>query len=71
MGLIRKSLHIATAGAVAPNSKKQRVAKQQLAALQGKSEAEVRRAGGRYEHSIGAMRAKSRARYDVNGPREV
>ena len=60
MGLIRKGLHIATVGGIAPNSKKQRVAKQQLAALQGKSEAEVRRAGGRYEHSIGAELARSR-----------
>lgn len=54
MGLIRKSLHIATVGAVAPNSKKQRNQRQLLAAAQGKSDAEVRRAGGRYEHSLGA-----------------
>jgi hypothetical protein len=50
MGLIRKSLFLGTGGLIAPNSKKQRTAKQQLAALQGKSDAEVRRAGGRYEH---------------------
>lgn len=55
MGLIRKSFHVATVGAVAPNSKKQRVAKQQLAALQGKTPAQVRRAGGRYEHSVGSV----------------
>ena len=54
MGLIRKSLHIATVGVVAPNSKKQRNQRQLLAAAQGKSDAEVRRAGGRYEHSLGA-----------------
>jgi len=54
MGVIRKSLHVATVGAVAPNSKKQRNQRQLLAAAQGKSDAEVRRAGGRYEHSLGA-----------------
>ena len=54
MGLIRKSLHIATVGVVAPNSKKQWNQRQLLAAAQGKSDAEVRRAGGRYEHSLGA-----------------
>jgi hypothetical protein len=47
MGLIRKALFIGTAGAVAPNSKKQRVAKQTLAAVQGKSTAEVEHAGTR------------------------
>jgi hypothetical protein len=54
MGLIRKSLHIATVGAVAPNSKKQRNQRQLLAAAQGKSDVEVMRTGGRYEHSLGA-----------------
>jgi hypothetical protein len=51
VGLIRKSLHVASLGAVAPNSRKQRVALQQLAALQGKSPEEVRRVGGRLQHS--------------------
>jgi hypothetical protein len=54
MGLIRKSLHVATLGAVSPTSKKQRVASQTLAAIQGGTPAQVRRAGGRYQHSIGA-----------------
>jgi len=52
MGLIRKALHVATVGAVAPNSKKQRVAKQTLVAIQGGSPSQVRRAGGRYEHGV-------------------
>ena len=47
MGLIRKSLYLGTGGVVAPHSRKQRVAMKQLAALQGRGEAEVRRAGGR------------------------
>lgn len=55
MGLIRKSLFLASGGIVAPNSKKQRNQRQSLAAAQGKSDAEVRRAGGRYEHSLGAV----------------
>jgi len=55
MGLIRKSLFLGTGGIVAPNSKKQRAQKQVLAALQGQSPEQVRRAGGRYEHSLGAF----------------
>jgi len=49
MGLIRRSLHIATGGMVAPNSKKQKLIRQQLAALQGKTPEEVKRTGGRLE----------------------
>jgi hypothetical protein len=47
MGLIRGSLHILTSGAVSAKSKKQRMAAMQLAALQGRTEAEIRAAGGR------------------------
>ena len=47
MGLIRGSLHILTQGAVSAKSKKQRMAAMQLSALQGRSAAEVRAAGGR------------------------
>ena len=47
MGLIRKSLFAASGGLVAPNSKKQRRQLQILAAMQGATPAEVRRAGGR------------------------
>jgi hypothetical protein len=47
MGLIRGALHLATYGAVSPKSKKQRMASRQLAAMQGKSEAEVKIAGSR------------------------
>jgi hypothetical protein len=49
MGLIRKSLFLGTGGLVAPNSKKQRQQKQMLAAMQGATPSEVRRAGGRYD----------------------
>jgi hypothetical protein len=49
MGLIRKSLYLGTGGVVAPNSRKQRMALKQLAALKGRSEAEIRRAGSRYD----------------------
>jgi hypothetical protein len=54
MGLLRKALHITTVGVIAPNSTKQRVAKQTLVAIQGGSPAQVRRAGGRYEHGPAA-----------------
>ncbi|MDA8322601.1 MAG: SHOCT domain-containing protein [Actinomycetota bacterium] len=47
MGLIRKSLYLTTGGLVAPNSRKQRIQMQQLAALQGATDEEVRRRGGR------------------------
>ena len=47
MGLIRGSLHIFTYGAVSAKSKKQRMASMQLAALQGKSPAAIKAAGGR------------------------
>ncbi len=46
---------MATVGAVAPNSKKQRNQRQILAAVEGKSDAEIRRAGGRYEHSLASV----------------
>lgn len=49
VGLIRKSLYLASGGIVAPNSKKQRRQAQILAALQGRSPKEVKRAGGRYD----------------------
>lgn len=49
MGFIRKTLFAVTGGAVSPNSKKQRLQMQVVAAAQGKSEEEVRRAGGRRE----------------------
>lgn len=49
MGLIRKSLYLGTGGLVAPNSKKQRQQAQILAAMQGATPKEVRRAGGRYD----------------------
>jgi hypothetical protein len=47
MGFIRKTLFTATMGAVAPYSRKQRVAAQTLAAVAGKSREEVERAGTR------------------------
>jgi hypothetical protein len=59
MGIIRKGLHVASVGAVAPNSKKQRVAKQTLVAVQGGTPAQVRPAGGRYEHSLASLSSGS------------
>jgi hypothetical protein len=47
MGLIRKSLFLGTGGIVAPNSQKQRLARQALVAARGGSEQEIRRAGSR------------------------
>ena len=47
MGLIRKSLFLGTGGLVAPNSRKQRLQMQQLAALPGGTQQEIRRRGGR------------------------
>jgi hypothetical protein len=49
MGLIRKSLYLGTGGLVGPNSKKQRLQMQQLAALQGATPQEIKRRGGRYD----------------------
>jgi hypothetical protein len=62
MGLIRRSLHIATGGAIAPNSKKQRLIRQHLAELRGKTPEEVRRARGRFEyaHPVGPYKKYSK-----------
>ena len=49
VGLIRKSLYLGTGGVVSPSSKKQRYAKQTLAAIQGGTPEQIRRAGGRYD----------------------
>jgi hypothetical protein len=59
MGLIRGALNLATFGAVASRSKKQRTAAMTLAATQGKSEEEVRIAGGRSFDAVN--RADARA----------
>jgi hypothetical protein len=59
MGLIRGALSLATFGAVASRSKKQRVAAMTLAATQGKSEQEVQIAGGRSFDAVN--RADARA----------
>jgi hypothetical protein len=61
MGLIRKTLHVATLGAVAPDSRKQRVAAQTLGALQGETPAQVRRIGTRTAHSVPAYVAQRQA----------
>ena len=50
MGIIRKSLYLASGGLVAPNSRKQKLAMQQLAALQGATPEEVRRRGARSDY---------------------
>src|SRR5262249_5728135 len=49
VGLIRKSLYLGSGGLVSPNSKKQRRQIQMIKAMQGASDAEIRRAGGRYD----------------------
>jgi hypothetical protein len=69
MGIVRKSLFVGTGGLVAPNSKKQRNQRQILAALQGKSAAEVRRAGGRYEHVTPGWQAIGAAATAATRPR--
>jgi hypothetical protein len=80
MGLIRKSLHVATVGAVAPNSKKQRVAKRTLVAIQGGTPEQVRRAGGRYEYSLASLlgggsrhprRSRVESRWGARDPKVV
>jgi hypothetical protein len=64
MGFIRTLLSIGTGGAVADRSRKQRVQAQILAATQGKSEAEVGRAGARHPHSLRNARAARKPRGD-------
>lgn len=59
MGLIRGALNLATFGAVASRSKKQRVAAMTLAAAQGKSEQEVRIAGGRSFNAVNRANARA------------
>jgi hypothetical protein len=51
MGLIRKTLRATTLGAVASRSHKQRTQAQILAAVQGKTAAEIEIAGGRGSES--------------------
>jgi hypothetical protein len=65
MGFIRKTLSLSTAGAVAPYSRKQRVAAQTLAVIQGKCVAEVERTGTRREYlhgNVGGVSASAAAR---------
>ena len=59
MGLIRKALFVSTGGVVAPNSRKQRVAMQTLAAIQGRSDEEVELIGTRRQ-SLGLTGASLR-----------
>lgn len=49
MGLIRKAAYLGSGGIVAPRSRKGRQHAQVIAAMQGKSAEEIRRAGGRYD----------------------
>jgi hypothetical protein len=49
MGLLRKTLWLSTAGVIAPNSKRQKRDARLLAATQGATPREVRRAGGRLD----------------------
>ena len=49
MGLIRKLTYVASGGVVAPRSASERRDIRMIAAMQGKSADEIRRAGGRYD----------------------
>jgi hypothetical protein len=72
MGLMRKTLRIATGGAVAARSKKQRTQAQVLAALQGKSEQEITAAGGRGFDFENQQKATQQARRNrPRGPKPV
>jgi hypothetical protein len=62
MGLIRGALNLATFGAVASRSEKQRVAAMTLAATQGKSEEDVKLAGGRSFGAVNRANARSAMR---------
>jgi hypothetical protein len=73
MGLIRKTLRVATYGAVAARSKKQRTQAQILAAVQGKSETEIAAAGARgfeIENEQRLQQARTR-RSRPRGPKPV
>lgn len=72
MGLIRKSLYLASGGIVSPSSKKQRRQVQMIKAMQGASDAEIRRAGGRYDFAgfWGDTTARTQARADPVPPPE-
>jgi hypothetical protein len=65
MGLIRGTLHLATYGAVSPKSKKQRMASRQLAAMQGKSEAEIKAAGGRNFDIVNQANLRAKQQRDL------
>ena len=58
VGLIRKVLFVSTGGVVAPNSKKQRVAKQTLAAIQGRDDEDAELIGTRRQ-ALGLTGASS------------
>lgn len=49
MGLLRKIAYLGSGGIVGPRSKRERDQIRMIAAIQGKSAAEIRRAGGRYD----------------------
>jgi Short C-terminal domain len=75
MGLIRGALRLTTGGAVSAKSKKQRMAAMQLAALQGRSQAEIKAAGGRgfdfeNEANLRAKQQRERRRTAVERQRQ-
>jgi hypothetical protein len=71
MGLIRGALHLATYGAVSPKSKKQRMASMQLAAMRGKSEAEIKAAGGRNFDFVNEANLRAKQQRDAKRQREL
>ena len=71
MGLIRGALHIATYGAVSPKSKKQRTASMQLAALQGKSEAEIKIAGSRNFDWVNQTNIRARQQRELRATQQA
>src|ERR1700734_766052 len=60
MGLIRGTLSLVTFGGVASRSKKQRTAAMTLAAVQGKSEQDIKVAGGRSFDAVNRANASRR-----------
>ncbi len=71
MGLIRGALHIATYGAVSPKSKKQRTASKQLAAMQGKSEAEIKIAGSRNFDWVNQANIRARQQRELRASQQA
>lgn len=55
MGLFRKTAYLASAGVIAPRSRKDRRHAQTIAAIQGKSADEIKAAGKSGRHDVNAL----------------